>query len=75
VSDEPVDLAEALARFDEPFAPRIVGRYNGNKLRVETELRRTETEALFVVRTDVGARPLERATRAALAARHPTRGE
>ena len=25
-----VDLAEALAEFDEPWAPRIVGRYNGN---------------------------------------------
>jgi mannose-6-phosphate isomerase-like protein (cupin superfamily) len=34
VSEEPVDLAEALATFDEPFAPRIVGYYNGNKLQV-----------------------------------------
>jgi mannose-6-phosphate isomerase-like protein (cupin superfamily) len=29
-----VNLAETLATFDEPFAPRIVGRYNGNKLQV-----------------------------------------
>src|SRR4030095_16743877 len=29
-----VNLAEALATFDEPFSPRIVGRYNGNKLQV-----------------------------------------
>ena len=28
-----VDLAEELATFDEPFAPRIVGHYNGKKLR------------------------------------------
>ena len=32
--NEPVDLSEALAKFDEPFAPRIVGYYNGNKLQV-----------------------------------------
>ena len=29
---EKVDLAGALARFDEPFSPRIVARYNGNKV-------------------------------------------
>ena len=29
-----VNLAETLATFDEPFSPRIVGRYNGNKLQV-----------------------------------------
>jgi mannose-6-phosphate isomerase-like protein (cupin superfamily) len=31
---EKVDLAEALATFDEPFQPRIVGYYNGNKIQV-----------------------------------------
>ena len=29
-----VNLAETLATFDEPFSPRIVGHYNGNKLQV-----------------------------------------
>jgi mannose-6-phosphate isomerase-like protein (cupin superfamily) len=29
-----VDLAEALASFDEAFQPRIVGRYNDNKIMV-----------------------------------------
>ena len=29
-----VNLAEALATFDEPFSPRIIGRYNDNKLQV-----------------------------------------
>jgi mannose-6-phosphate isomerase-like protein (cupin superfamily) len=29
-----VDLAEALASFDEPFQPRIVGRYNDSKIMV-----------------------------------------
>jgi mannose-6-phosphate isomerase-like protein (cupin superfamily) len=29
-----VNLAATLATFDEPFSPRIVGRYNGNKLQV-----------------------------------------
>ena len=29
-----VNLAEKLAGFDEVFAPRIVGRYNENKLQV-----------------------------------------
>ncbi|MEJ7567767.1 MAG: cupin domain-containing protein [Gaiellaceae bacterium] len=29
-----VNLAEKLASFDEVFSPRIVGRYNGNKLQV-----------------------------------------
>jgi mannose-6-phosphate isomerase-like protein (cupin superfamily) len=29
-----VDLAEALATFDEAFQPRIVGRYNDNKVMV-----------------------------------------
>jgi mannose-6-phosphate isomerase-like protein (cupin superfamily) len=27
-----VDLAAALATFDEPWSPRIVGRYNQNKI-------------------------------------------
>ncbi|MGH3072056.1 MAG: cupin domain-containing protein [Gaiellaceae bacterium] len=27
-----VDLAAALAGFDEPWSPRIVARYNGNKV-------------------------------------------
>lgn len=27
-----VDLAAALATFDEPWSPRIIGRYNGNKI-------------------------------------------
>jgi mannose-6-phosphate isomerase-like protein (cupin superfamily) len=27
-----VDLAAALATFDEPWSPRIVARYNGNKI-------------------------------------------
>ena len=27
-----VDLAAALATFDEPWSPRIVTRYNGNKV-------------------------------------------
>jgi mannose-6-phosphate isomerase-like protein (cupin superfamily) len=26
------DLAAALATFDEPWSPRIVGHYNGNKI-------------------------------------------
>jgi mannose-6-phosphate isomerase-like protein (cupin superfamily) len=29
-----VNLAAALATFDEPFSPRIIGRYNDNKLQV-----------------------------------------
>jgi mannose-6-phosphate isomerase-like protein (cupin superfamily) len=29
-----VNLAEALASFDEAFEPRIVGEYNGNKVMV-----------------------------------------
>ena len=29
-----VDLAEKLASFEEAFAPRIVARYNGNKVMV-----------------------------------------
>jgi mannose-6-phosphate isomerase-like protein (cupin superfamily) len=29
---EKVDLAAALASFDEPWSPRIVARYNGNKV-------------------------------------------
>ena len=32
--EERVDLAEKLASFDEHFAPRIVGYYNGNKIAV-----------------------------------------
>jgi len=31
---EKVNLAESLAKVDELFSPRIVGRYNGNKLQV-----------------------------------------
>ena len=31
---EKVNLSESLARIDELFSPRIVGRYNGNKLQV-----------------------------------------
>jgi hypothetical protein len=27
-----VDLVAALATFDEPWSPRIVGRYNGNTI-------------------------------------------
>lgn len=32
--DEPkkVELATAFEAFDEPWSPRIVGRYNGNKI-------------------------------------------
>jgi mannose-6-phosphate isomerase-like protein (cupin superfamily) len=33
-----VNLAATLATFDEPFSPRIVGRYNGNKLQVAKTL-------------------------------------
>jgi len=29
-----VNLAESLAKIDQLFSPRIVGRYNGNKLQV-----------------------------------------
>jgi mannose-6-phosphate isomerase-like protein (cupin superfamily) len=32
--DDKVNLAEALATFDEPFRPRIVGTYNDSKLMV-----------------------------------------
>jgi mannose-6-phosphate isomerase-like protein (cupin superfamily) len=32
--DDKVDLAEALASFDEAFAPRIVGMYNDDKIMV-----------------------------------------
>jgi mannose-6-phosphate isomerase-like protein (cupin superfamily) len=32
--DEPVRLADKLASFDEIFAPKIVGYYNGNKIQV-----------------------------------------
>jgi mannose-6-phosphate isomerase-like protein (cupin superfamily) len=32
--DEPVRLADKLASFDEIFAPKIVGDYNGNKIQV-----------------------------------------
>ena len=31
---EKVNLAESLAKIDELFSPRIVGRYNANKLQV-----------------------------------------
>ena len=53
--DEPVDLARALATFDEPFAPRIVGHYNDNKLQVAKVLgefvwhSHPETDDLFYV--------------------------
>ena len=30
--DERVNLAAKLAAIDEPWSPRIVGRYNGNKI-------------------------------------------
>jgi mannose-6-phosphate isomerase-like protein (cupin superfamily) len=30
----PVRLADKLASFDEPFAPKIVGYYNDNKIQV-----------------------------------------
>ena len=32
--DEKVNLADALASFDDAFAPRIVGHYNGSKIAV-----------------------------------------
>jgi mannose-6-phosphate isomerase-like protein (cupin superfamily) len=32
--NEPVRLSEKLASFDELFAPKIVGYYNGNKIQV-----------------------------------------
>ena len=32
--DDKVNLAEALARFDDAFQPRIVGSFNGHKLQV-----------------------------------------
>jgi mannose-6-phosphate isomerase-like protein (cupin superfamily) len=32
--DDKVSLSEALATFDEPFSPRIVGRLNDYKLQV-----------------------------------------
>ena len=32
--DDKVNLAEALASFDEAFQPRIVGTFNGHKLQV-----------------------------------------
>jgi mannose-6-phosphate isomerase-like protein (cupin superfamily) len=32
--DSAVNLAEKLASFDEHFAPKIVGYYNGNKIQV-----------------------------------------
>jgi mannose-6-phosphate isomerase-like protein (cupin superfamily) len=31
---DPVNLAQKLAQVDEPFSPKIVGRYNENKLMV-----------------------------------------
>jgi mannose-6-phosphate isomerase-like protein (cupin superfamily) len=31
---EKVNLAESLAKIDELFSPRIVGRYNGNKIQL-----------------------------------------
>lgn len=50
-----MDLAAALASFDEPFQPRIVGYYNDNKLMVG-KLRgefvwhaHPETDDLFLV--------------------------
>ena len=50
-----VNLAETLATFDEPFSPRIVGRYNGNKLQVAKTLgefvwhSHTDTDDFFLV--------------------------
>ena len=50
-----VNLAEALATFDEPFSPRIIGRYNDNKLQVAKTLgefvwhSHPETDDLFLV--------------------------
>lgn len=48
-------LADALARFDDHWNPRIVGRYNGNELRVArvkgdfTWHAHAETDELFLV--------------------------
>jgi|SRR5829696_6544245 len=53
--DRPVDLAEALATFDEVFAPRIVGYFNGHKVQVAKVQgdfvwhKHPETDDLFLV--------------------------
>ncbi|HXY16731.1 MAG TPA: cupin domain-containing protein [Gaiellaceae bacterium] len=44
--DDKVNLADALASFDEAFAPRIVGRYNESKIAV------AKTGGEFVWRKD-----------------------
>ena len=55
MSDDKVNLKEALASFDEPFQPRIVGRYNGSKIAVAKTRgefvwhRHADTDDLFVV--------------------------
>jgi mannose-6-phosphate isomerase-like protein (cupin superfamily) len=52
---EKVNLEAALATFDEPWSPRIVGRYNGNKIflaKAEGDFVRhshPETDDLFLV--------------------------
>ena len=52
---EVVNLAERLATFADHWNPRIVGRYNGNELRVArlqgefTWHRHTDTDELFLV--------------------------
>lgn len=53
--DDKVDLAAALASFDEAFSPRIVGYYNDNKLAVAKARgafvwhRHPDTDDLFLV--------------------------
>jgi mannose-6-phosphate isomerase-like protein (cupin superfamily) len=50
-----VNLAEALASFDEPFSPRIVAYYNDNKVQVAktrgafVRHSHPETDDLFIV--------------------------
>ena len=50
-----INLAERLSRFDETWAPKIVGRYNGNEVRlVKTEgewvwHKHDETDELFLI--------------------------
>jgi mannose-6-phosphate isomerase-like protein (cupin superfamily) len=50
-----IDLAAALATFDEPWSPRIVGRYNENKIflaKAKGEFvwhSHPETDDLFIV--------------------------
>lgn len=51
----PVNLSEKLARFSDHWNPRLVGRYNGNELRVVklqgkfTWHAHAETDELFLV--------------------------